>query len=254
MEGRDEMGWLRHMYDGARVKAEAIGYALPEFDAFWRDGHFRFPPPQEDPTLLADYRRDPENSRLRTPTGRIELFSSTVDGFGYDDCPGHPTWIEPAEWLKAPLAQRFPFHLLSNQPSRRLHSQLDPAPESRRNKVADREALEISRQDAETRGLRDGDIVRVFNDRGSLLAGVRIVDDLFSGVLILATGAWYDPEEPGQSGSLEKHGNPNVLTLDKGSSRLAQSIAVQTALVDIELVANPPPVTAFDLPKIVSAW
>ena len=64
------------------------------------------------------------------------------------------------------------------------------------------------------------------------------------GVAQIATGAWYDPAEPGKP-SIEKHGNPNVVTDDKGSSRLNQSCAAQTVLVEIEAYAPAPTVTAF---------
>lgn len=250
-EGRSEMEWLRHMYETARSTAMERGYGPPPFDEFWEKGSYHFPSPPFDQPLLEEYVKDPVANRLGTPSGRIEIFSETIDGFKYDDCPGHPTWLEPAEWLGSPIAARFPFHLLSNQPSKRLHSQLDPSPESRKTKIKGREPLEIGRADAEARGLKDGDIVRVFNDRGATLAGVRVVDDLFPGVVMIATGAWYDPEHPGCPGSLEKHGNPNVLTLDKGASRLAQSIAAQTVLVEIELHEGPlPEITAFDRPPI----
>jgi len=98
----------------------------------------------------------------------------------------------------------------------------------------------------------DGDVVRVFNDRGAFLAGVRISDRLRPGVVQIATGAWYDPLEPGVIGSLEKHGNPNVVTLDKGTSRLAQGPSAQTALVEVERWLGPlPPVTAFIPPEIL---
>jgi biotin/methionine sulfoxide reductase len=44
-----------------------------------------------------------------------------------------------------------------------------------------------------------------------------------------------------------------VLTIDKGSSRLAQSCMAQTALVEVERYdADPPPVTAFDTPAMAS--
>ena len=62
--------------------------------------------------------------------------------------------------------------------------------------------------DAEARDLIAGDIVRVFNGRGHCLAGVVISDDLRQGVVQLATGAWYDPLEPGVPGTLDRHGNP----------------------------------------------
>ena len=69
------------------------------------------------------------------------------------------------------------------------------------------------------------------------------------GVVQLATGAWYDPLEPGRIGSLDKHGNPNVLTLDKGASKLTQTCIAQSTLVEIELYEDTPPtVSAFDQP------
>jgi biotin/methionine sulfoxide reductase len=70
-------------------------------------------------------------------------------------------------------------------------------------------------------------------------------------VVELATGAWFDPEDPAVIGSLDKHGNPNMLTRDKGTSRLAQCSTAQTALVQVELCRDPPPVTAFEPPVLI---
>jgi biotin/methionine sulfoxide reductase len=109
--------------------------------------------------------------------------------------------------------------------------------------------LELHPDDADPRGIRTGDRVRVFNDRGAFLAGVVVGDHLRPGVVQISTGAWYDPAEGGQPGSLEKHGNPNVVTLDGGTSQLAQSTVVQTVLVQVEKCESPRPVTAFDSPQ-----
>ena len=143
-------------------------------------------------------------------------------------------------------------HLLTNQPTHRLHSQLDNSTLSRTAKVAGREAIRLNAEDAARRGLRPGDVVRMFNDRGAFLTGVTIAgsDTLLPGVAQVPTGAWYDPEVPGTAGTLEKHGNPNVATLDKGTSRLTQCTAAQTCLVEVERCENPPPVTAFDWPPV----
>ena len=187
-----------------------------------------------------------------TVSGRIEIFSPTVAGFGYDDCPGHPTWLEPAEWIGAEN-NRYPLHLVSNQPSTKLHSQLDHGCHSRAAKVKDREPITVHPDDARARGLLSGDIVRVFNDRGACLAGVVVDDNITQGVVQMSTGAWYDPLEPGVPGSLCKHGNPNVLTLDKGTSKLAQGPIAHTCLVELEKFdGDPPPVTAFDPPRILA--
>jgi len=248
MEGRDEMGWLAHMYEGARERARALGYSPPPFDEFWETGSYEFPPPDECPCFLGAFRRDPDANRLSTPSGKIEIFSETIARFGYDDCPPHPSWIEPAEWLGGAQADRFPLHLLSHQPSVRLHSQLDPSRLSAASKIRGREPLRMNPVDAQGRGLRSGDTVRVFNDRGSFVAALEIVDHLKAGVVQIATGAWFDPAEPGRPGALEKHGNPNVVTNDHGTSRLGQSSVAQTALVEVERLAAAPAVTAFEKP------
>jgi biotin/methionine sulfoxide reductase len=251
-EGRDEMGWLRHMYSTARGIALERGFSPPEFDEFWKAGYFEFPLDATEHVLLGEYRADPQANKLATESGKIELFSKRIAGFAYDDCPPHAAWLEPAEWLGAKNAQIFPLHLLSNQPAHRLHSQNDASRISRDGKIGGREPLIINRHDAEARGIRDGDVVRIFNGRGAFLAAARLSEALIPGVLSIATGAWYDPAEPGVAGSLEKHGNPNVVTLDTGTSRLAQAPVAQTVLVQVERFAGePPPVTAFDLPPLV---
>ncbi len=48
---------------------------------------------------------NPDTYRLRTPSGKIEIFSETIDSFGYEDCPGHPAWLEPSSPIKAGVAK-----------------------------------------------------------------------------------------------------------------------------------------------------
>src|SRR5439155_16183354 len=129
---------------------------------------------------------------------------------------------------------RHPLHLLSHQPTARLHSQLDHSPVSRAAKIKEREPLRMNPKDAGSRGIADGDIVRVFNDRGAFLACAVVDPGLRGGVVQVATGAWYDPRIPGDGTSLDKHGNPNVVTSDKGMSQLAQAPAAQPTLVEVE--------------------
>src|SRR5262249_59023116 len=95
----------------------------------------------------------------------------TIDKFGYEDCPGHPAWLEPTEWLGAPLAARYPLHLIANNPTTRLHSQLDVGAVSQAAKVAGREPIRLHPTDAGARGIRGGEVVRVWDDGGSWLAG-----------------------------------------------------------------------------------
>jgi biotin/methionine sulfoxide reductase len=250
-EGRTEMDWLRHLYNSARQHAAQQHIAMPEFAAFWEVGYVEFPPPADPPVLFAAFRHGPDAHPLKTPSGRIEIFSETIAAFGYNDCPGHAAWLEPAEWLGSARAERYPLHLLSNQPQARLHSQLDCGPISRHAKVAGREAIYINAQDAAARGIANGDVVRVYNERGMCLAGAVVTEALRPGVVQLATGAWFDPDNPADIGSLDKHGNPNVLTLDKGTSKLAQCCSAQTVLVEVERFnGTPPEITVFTPPAI----
>ena len=251
-EGRDTEAWLRHLYTVARQRIAEVGLTVPDFDAFWRQGTLLLPEPEQPTVLLAEFRTDPVAHALKTPSGRIEIFSERIASFGYADCPGHPCWLEPAEWLGSPTAARYGLHLISNQPATRLHSQYDNGVHARAAKIKDREPVRMHPEDAAARGIAAGDIVRVFNDRGACLAGVVLSDGIRRGVVQLATGAWYDPVEPGVAGSLDKHGNPNVLTPDKGTSRLAQGPSAHSCLVELERFAGePPPVTSFVPPPIV---
>jgi biotin/methionine sulfoxide reductase len=250
-ERRNSMDWLRQLYDSAAAQIKARGIELPAFERFWKLGYAQLPRAAAPSVMLAEFRKDPAAHPLPTPSGRIELYSECIAGFGYADCPGHAVWLEPEEWLGSPLARRFPLHLISDQPYTKLHSQLDFSDYSRGSKVAGREPVWINPEDANERGIADGDVVRLFNQRGACLAGALLTDAMARGVVKLSTGAWYDPVEPGVPGALEKHGNPNVLTRDVGASRLSQGCAAQSCLVQIERFAGEPPtVTAFEPPVL----
>ena len=250
-EGRDEMGWVQHIYERFRTDART-NHPIPDFTTFWRDGWFEIPRKGEEYVLFAEFRADPEGHRLATPSGRIELYSERIAGFGYDDCPPHPSWIEPAEWLGAGSAAAHPLHLVSSQPRYRLHSQMDPGPVSALGKIAGREAVAIHPADAARRQIADGDLVRVFSARGACLAGATVTESVRPGVVRLSCGAWYDPVD-GAEGALCAHGNANVLTRDQGTSRLGQGPSSATALVEIERWTEaPPPVHAFMPPPVAN--
>ncbi|MEM7405531.1 MAG: molybdopterin guanine dinucleotide-containing S/N-oxide reductase [Pseudomonadota bacterium] len=253
-EGRDEMDWLRHIYDIARQQTARSDLEMPDFDTFWENGHIEFPEPAEAFVQFGAFYLDPAANPLKTPSGKVELFSATIDSYGYDDCPGHATWLEPQEWLGGARADQFPLHMISNQPAGKLHSQMDGAVTSRATKVNGREPVVLHPADAQRRGIADGDLVRVFNDRGALLASAVVSADVRESVIRVATGAWYDPVTPGQPGALDKHGNPNVLTPDWGTSKLAQGPIAHSALVEVEAYTGPDlEVTAFAVPDIVAA-
>jgi len=251
-EGKTEMQWVESIYDEAVAAARKDGLEMPAFNDMWNgDGYFEFPVPEDAKNYVrfGDYRKDPIANALGTPSGKIEIYSFEIEKFGYDDCPPHPTWMEPAEWLGSDKVAKHPLHIISPHPKYRLHSQMDNTWLREVYEVAGREPLWINPDDAKARDIKNGDVVRVFNDRGALLAGAIVTDRIRQGVVMLQEGAWYDPDKPGEAGALCKHGNINLVTLDKGTSNLAQGNVANTAIVEVEKHKTPaPPVTAFTPP------
>jgi biotin/methionine sulfoxide reductase len=242
-EGMGEREWIERIY--AQI---ARSRPMPPFAEFWQRGYLEQAVPERQSVLFEDFRRDPVRHKLGTPSGKIELHSERVAGFGYDDCPPHPAWLPPAEWLGAPLAERYPLHLVTVQPPDRLHGQLDPGPVSQGRKVAGREAVRLNPGDARARSISDGDVVVLESARGRCLAGAVVDADVMPGVAVMSTGAWYDPDASG----LERHGNPNALAFDRGTSRLAQGPSPLSLLVEVRKYERTAPrVQAYDVPELV---
>ena len=228
-EGRNSEDWLRHLYREFQQASLTEGIEIPDFDELrqrnWIDLPLRGAEFAEVP--FAEFRKDPQAAPLGTPSGRIEIFSATIDGFGYDECPGHPVWQAPDEWLGSDLARRFPLHMVSPQPGDKLHSQMECA-------IADLPGqrptpITINAKDARQRKIQNGDLVKVFNDRGACHARAELSLEIRQGVVSLPTGAWLQMD----SENTDSQGNPNILTRDLGTSRLGQGPSAHTTLVEI---------------------
>ncbi|PRY10818.1 molybdopterin-dependent oxidoreductase [Kineococcus rhizosphaerae] len=245
-EGRTAPQWVEHLYEQWRSgPAARAGIDAPLYPEFVAAGEFVLPAEPAEKVMFAGFRADPARFPLRTPSGRIELHSETVAGFGYDDCPGHPVWLAPEE-VPDP---EFPLHLVANNPATRLHSQLDHGATSQAGKVAGREPVRMHPADAADRDLRDGQVVVLRSRRGSCLGGLVVSGAVRRGVVQMSTGAWFDPVAGAEAGVTCGHGNVNVLTRDVGSSRLAQACTGQHATVQVSAFAGVAPrVTVFDQP------
>jgi trimethylamine-N-oxide reductase (cytochrome c) len=249
-EGRDEMAWARLFYDGAVAAARSRGVSAPDFDTFWKNGSIDFTVPDAAKKFVkyGTFRDDPLLNPLGTASGKIEITSLAIGKMGYQDCPAHPTWMEPFERASAPDA-KYKLHVDTKHPARRLHSQLCGTSLRDGYAVKDREPCLMNPADASARGIADGDVVRVFNDRGQILAGAKISEDVMPGVVLMNEGGWYDPLEPGKPGTLCRYGDVNVLTRDIGTSKLAQATSAATIAAEVEKFTGPlPPVTAFTAP------
>ncbi|CAH0533051.1 Trimethylamine-N-oxide reductase 1 [Vibrio stylophorae] len=234
--GKTKMEWIEEIYNGARLQGRGLGVRMPTFKKFWEgEGYVSFPEGQAW-VRHESFRNEPDLEPLGTASGLIEIYCKTIADMHYDDCQGHPMWFEKEERSHGgPKSNRYPLHLQSCHPNQRLHSQLCSSTKHRESyAVANREPFYISVEDAKARGIKSGDIVRVFNDRGQVLAGAVVTDDYSQGVCRIHEGAWYNPLHGGKPGTLCVYGDPNVLTLDIGSSKLAQATSAHTALVEVE--------------------
>ncbi|WP_294087457.1 trimethylamine-N-oxide reductase TorA [uncultured Actinobacillus sp.] len=248
----DEMQWVQKLYNDCRNENKGK-FEMPEFNEFWQKGYVLFP--EGKPWVRhADFREDPELHALGTPSGFIEIFSNKIASYGYDDCKGHPMWFEKAERSHGgPQSDKFAFWLQSVHPDKRLHSQLCESKELRETyTVQGREPLYINPKDAEKLSIKDGDLVRVYNDRGQAIVGAVISDNFPTGIVRLQEGAWYSPLDE-QIGAIDTYGDPNTMTLDIGSSSLAQAVSANTCLVNVEkFVGNAPEPNGFTGPIEVS--
>ena len=230
-EGRDAAKWIQNLYSQFRDDNISLGIEIPEWDELRMRNWVELPiwNPESEQVPFAHFREEPGNAPLGTPSGCIEIFSTTIESFGYEDCPGHPVWKEPSEWLGGIMSSKDLLHMVSPQPPDKLHSQLESA-------IADvpseRPApLKINPLDAASRSINENDLVCVFNSRGACLSRAQISDEVRQGVVSLPTGAWFDPDENG----LDRQGNPNILTKDQGTSQLGQGCSAHTTLVQVEL-------------------
>ncbi len=196
---------------------------IHDYDKFKSEGIHRI---QLDEPYIAFKKQieDPENNPFNTPSGKIEIFSQRVADLNDPLCPPVPKYISSWEDRNDPLIEKYPFQLLCPHPKARVHSTLDNVDWLRE---ADPHRAWINPADAEPRGIRDGDEVYVFNDRGKLAITAWVTKRIVPGVVCIYEGAWYAPDEEG----IDRGGCANVLTKDEYSP--GGATALKTALVEI---------------------
>ena len=177
---------------------------------------------------------------FQTPSGKIEIFSTQLaqitdwkkTQYG-EEIPYIPKWIEPWESLNHPLTKKFPFHMVSPHPRWRTHSIFNNIPWLRETFSQE---LTVNASDAAKLGIKTGDTVEVYNDRGSCIVPVYATERCMPGVVVLHEGAWLDIDENG----IDRSGNPDFLTDDNPSP--AGAFAYNTVLCNIrktDLVHKP---------------
>jgi trimethylamine-N-oxide reductase (cytochrome c) len=251
-QNKTDIQWIEEFYNSALEQAKKMSIKMPNFREFWsKNRPLTFEAPYQNTQFVryGDFREDPILNPLGTPSGKIEIYSKTIEKMNYEDCKAHPTWLEPAEWLGM-KDKKAEFALITPHPHDRLHSQLNNTSLREKYAISNREPIWINTKDAKAKGIKNGDIVRVFNERGQILTGAILTDGLKEGVVKVEEGAWYDPMEKGKEGTLCKNGSANVLTIDIPTSKLANGNSSNTALVNIEkYTKTAPSLTIFNQPS-----
>ena len=219
--------WLRKIYATAKIPMT--------YERFKDVGYYELTIDETPFVGFAAFRKDPAANPQGTPSGKLEIYSASIAKYGYADSPPTPQWMEPFEWLGSPKAATYPLHLITKHPIWRRHSSYDNVLELHKDsKVNGYEPVFINPQDAAARAISTGDVVRVYNDRGQLLAGAMVSGHVRPRVVLIHEGAWYCPATPGQIGALDRGGCANNLTSQRGSSQLIQGPVANTNLVQIE--------------------
>ncbi|MEM9577798.1 MAG: molybdopterin-dependent oxidoreductase [Pseudomonadota bacterium] len=242
-DGEDYMTHVQNAYERSGAAEHT------PFEEFWEKGYAFMEVPENARkwTRHGEFYRDPLAHPLHTASGKIELFCDTIANMEIDDCPGMPMWMEKHEWLGN--AKPGQLHVVSPHPWFRLHSQMDQA-ESLRDlyKVQGREPVRINAQDAEERGIADGDLVELYNDRGTVIAGAVVSEGIMPGVVSIYEGAWPQLDSKGRCNS----GLVNFLTSTQRSSGLSEATTANTTLVSMRKCEDPEgPNMAYEKPAII---
>jgi anaerobic dimethyl sulfoxide reductase subunit A len=262
-EGRDEKAWVDYCLG---VWRSTRFPNLPTLDEFLEKNLGAWSNPVTKPAIaFEDFRRDPLAHPLNTPSGKVEIFSKQLYDFGKpDEAPPIPKYIQ--EW-ESPFSCRCEEGVArrSNLPSHG-ESRLTSIPDLQqiaslakerlaRNDIYPLQAIGhhtlhrvhsthdnndwlgeafpqrvfINPIDASEREICDGDLVRVWNERGELAIRARVTPRILPGVVDIPQGAWWSPNENG----VDFGGCVNVLTSERWTP-FAFGTAQQTIMVQIE--------------------
>jgi trimethylamine-N-oxide reductase (cytochrome c) len=204
---------------------------------------------EKDPVGLFNFYKDPEHYPLATPSGKLEFYSERLAKNFPDDKerPPVPHWIEKSddhdERLSSFRSKTLPLLLMSNHGRWRVHAQCDDISWTReaptcKVKGVDGymyEPLWINPVDAAKRGIRHGDIVKVFNERGIVLGGAAVWERIMPGVVYMDHGARVDFIIPGK---VDRGGAINLISPGPILSKNCAGMATSGYLVECEGVSE----------------
>lgn len=228
-EGRTRQQWVQHIYDESKK-------LLPELPAKLEDafamGIFKRMNTEKPNVPFKDFHDNPEKHPVKTPSGKLEIFSKRLWELGQkwelaegDVITGLPEYTPTWEGVSDPLREEFPLQLIGHHYKQRTHSTYGNVDWLKQ--VAPQE-LWINPMDADARGIKHGDKVKVYNGRGTVFTVAKVTPRMMPGVLSLPEGAWFTPNSKGA----DTGGCVNVLTSQRPSP-LAKGNPQHTNLVQV---------------------
>lgn len=229
-EGLDEQGWLERAL--ARFR-ETRYPGLPGLADFAAGNTGAYARRVTAPAVaFADFRADPAGRPLPTPSGRIEIFSARLHALGKpDEVPAVPKYIQEWESPFGPEGRTYPLQVIGHHSLARVHSTLEGVDWL---EEAFPQRLFINTADADARGIRNGDEVRVFNARGETRLRARVTNRIMPGVVTMPQGAWWTPDAAG----VDRRGSINVLTSERWTP-MAFGNAQHTVMAEVRPVKEP---------------
>jgi anaerobic selenocysteine-containing dehydrogenase len=222
--------WLQQMYSAGNVPMS--------FADFQNVGFYKYPDPTQTPVVaLTNFNKDPTNTgKLATPSGLVEIYSQTVaTALGSNSPYALASYVPPAESYSNPLAKTYPIIMLTPHPKMGRHSQWQNLSWVRTNDQMFRNGYRtvyINSADASARGINDGDLVKVFNQRASLIGTATVSERVMPKTLYVWEGAWYQTQQPGNQNTPDIGGNVEALIDNRFGELTAGLIA--NALVDVQ--------------------
>jgi anaerobic dimethyl sulfoxide reductase subunit A len=224
-EGRTEKDWIEWTIEEYRKTRFPN---VPNLKEFEKSNKGVYSTPITEPKIaFRDFRNNPQKNPLKTPSGRIEIFSKTLFEM-QKPCtiPPIPKYIQEWESPFGEEAKKYPLQAVGHHYMGRVHSTHD------NNEWTDEafpQRVFINPVDALERNVEDGDEVKVFNDRGTIIIKCRVTKRILPGVIDIPQGAWWTPDKNG----IDRRGCINVLTSEKWTP-LAFGNAQHTIMVQLE--------------------
>jgi trimethylamine-N-oxide reductase (cytochrome c) len=220
------------------------------WEEFKEKCYFCFPTAEDwekDPPGFRLFYEDPEKNPLPTPSGKLEFYSERLAKHFPDDKerPPIPMWIEKSEThderLSSERAKEYPLLVMSNHGRWRVHAQCDDISWTREAptcKVMGPDGYKyepcwLHPGTAAARGIKNGDIVKVFNEKGIVLGGAYVTERLMPGVVYMDHGARVDYIIPGK---VDRGGAINLISPSGTTSKNSVGQATSSYLVEVDKV------------------